>query len=53
MAVRFEFEENRAGISAREIDGKTRAAFEKEANRRMQENQQIHDYNVTVNPVLD
>lgn len=43
----------RAGISAREIDGKTRAAFEKEANRRMQENQQIHDYNVTVNPVLD
>lgn len=43
----------RAGISTREIDGKTRAAFEKEANRRMQENQQIHDYNVTVNPVLD
>ncbi len=43
----------RAGISFKESDGQKRAQYEEEAAQRAFENQQIHDYNHTIDSLVD
>lgn len=43
----------RAGVSFKESDGQKRAQYEEEAAQRAFENQQIHDYNHTIDSLVD